>query len=73
VIGFLVLLMGFVFAQFNLFSWIANQVVPGSIAPPPTTRPAKRKGKKKPKHSITPPPPGTCDVGRKADKNNVGV
>jgi uncharacterized protein (DUF486 family) len=74
VIGFLVLLMGFVFAQFNLFSWIANQVVPGSIAPPPP--PAKRKGKKKPKQSITPPPPppGTRDdVGRKADKNNVGV
>jgi hypothetical protein len=30
VIGFLVLLMGFVFAQFKLFSWIANQVVPGT-------------------------------------------
>ena len=69
VIGFLVLLVGFVFAQFNLFSWIANQVVPGSVAPPPTA-PAGSKRKAKKKEA---PPPPRDDVGKKARKNNVGV
>ena len=49
IIGFGVLLVGFVLAQYNLFSWGANRLFPGTVTSPPTP-PAGAKQKQKQKN-----------------------